>query len=59
MDRYTKYRDSVVQLREIIEWIKDIDTGNDNYNYKLLKAQQFIEDIVIDIVYDKLDNGSE
>jgi hypothetical protein len=52
-------RDSVVQLREIIEWIKEIDTGNENYNYKLLKVQQFIEDIVIDMVYDKLDNGSE
>jgi hypothetical protein len=52
-------RDSIVQLREIIEWIKEIDTGNENYNYKLTKAHQFIEDIIIDMVYDKLDNGSE
>lgn len=48
-------RDSVTQLREIIEWMKDIDTRNDHYNCKLLKVQEFIEDIVTDIVYDKVE----
>ena len=55
--RPVPYRDSIVQLREIIEWMKDIDTGNDNHNYKIMKAYQFIEDIVTDIVYEKVDNG--
>ena len=52
-------RDNIVQLREIAEWIRGIDTGNDHYNYKLLKVQAVIEDIIIDMVYDKLDNEGE
>lgn len=57
MNRYPQNRDSIAQLREIIEWMKDIDTGNENYNYKIMKAYQFIEDIVTDIVYDKVDKN--
>ena len=36
--RPVPYKDSIIQLREIIEYMKDIDTGNENYNYKIGRA---------------------
>ena len=53
--RPVPYKDSIIQLREIIEYMKDIDTGNENYNYKIMKAYQFVEDIVTDIIYDNVE----
>ena len=54
-ERPVPYKDSIIQLREIIEYMKDIDTGNENYNYKIMKAYQFVEDIVTDIIYDNVE----